>query len=67
MISEWGISAEKSGAADKRDGKEYIVMGRTEKAPAETLSISSAVPRQPWEAFEAVGFRCARSLITGKN
>ena len=67
LISEWGISAEKSGAADKRDGKEYIVMGRTEKAPAETLSISSAVPRQPWEAFEAVGFRCARSLITGKN
>jgi serine/threonine-protein kinase len=67
LISEWGIGGDKSGSTDKLGGKEYVVMGRTEKVPPETLSIPSAVPRQPWEAFEKVGFRCARSLITNKN
>jgi len=67
LISEWGIVGDMSGATDKPGGKEYVVMGRTEKVPAEVLSIPPAVPRQPWEAFKEVGFRCARSLITNKN
>lgn len=62
-----GIGGEKSGSIDKLGDKEYVVMGRTGKAPTEALSTPSAVPRQPWEAFEEVGFRCARSLITNKN
>jgi hypothetical protein len=67
LISEWGIGGQKPGAADKPGDKEYIVMGSTEKIPAAALPNPSAVSRQPWEAFEEVGFRCARSLITNKN
>ena len=67
LISEWGIGGEKSGATDKPGDNKYVVMGRPEKVPTEALSIPSAVPRQPWEAFEEVGFRCARSLITNQD
>ncbi len=67
MIGEWGIGAENSGITDKPGYKQYVVMGPDKKAPAKAVSIPSAVLRQPWEAFEEVGFRCARSLYPDKN
>jgi hypothetical protein len=67
MISEWGIGVVKAGSTDRANDNEYVVMGRAEKAPTKALSIPSAIPRNPWEAHEHVGFRCARSLETLKN
>ena len=67
IISEWGIGAENSGIIDKPGDKRYVVMGPNKKTPAKAGSIPSAVLRQPWEAFEEVGFRCVRSLYPDKN
>ena len=66
-ISEWGIGAENSGIISKTGDKKYVVVGLNKKAPAKAEPIPSAVLRQPWEAFEEVGFRCARSLNPDKN
>ncbi len=67
MISEWGIGAVKAGSTDRAKDNVYVVMGHAGKAPTNALSIPSAIPRNPWEAYEHVGFRCARSLETPKN
>jgi eukaryotic-like serine/threonine-protein kinase len=67
MISEWGTGAGKPGSADQTNGQNYVVMGQADKIPQKELSIPSVIPRQPWEAHEHVGFRCARSLNPPKN
>ncbi len=42
---------------------EYVVIGWAAGESVEVPELSHGVKRQPWEAFEEVGFRCAKSVI----
>ncbi len=54
-IKEWGLWISSSTSRDKLKDAEYVVL-------------PSTILRQPWEAFEAVGFRCVRELTyKGEN
>ena len=66
-ISEWGMGHVDVDSAGESNEIEYVVMGHGEKPPAETPIRPSAIPRHPWEAFEKVGFRCARNIIATEN
>jgi serine/threonine-protein kinase len=67
MISEWGIGTVKAGSTNRAKDNEYVVMGQARKAPTNASSIPFAIPRNPWEAHEHVGFRCALNLKTPNN
>ena len=63
-ISEWAFK--KENARKPAKGPEFMIMGsvgiekRGKKGP-------SAVKRLPWEAFEEVGFRCAKDVEHAKS
>ena len=61
-IGEWGISLMGATSRDRGNEKEYLVLGDDEANASEGGSMPSLVVRQPWEAFEEVGFRCARDV-----
>jgi len=67
MISEWGFGGGMAGSADRTNDNEFVVMGNAGKESANELSIQFAIPRNPWEAHEHVGFRGARSLKPVQN
>jgi eukaryotic-like serine/threonine-protein kinase len=53
--AEWAMGT--MGPASKDKSQEYMVIGSFEGA-GKPGDFPSVVPRQPWEAFERVGFRC---------
>lgn len=56
-ISEWGIRKPNLTASGKKSGINYILLGAGDQELSSKEQIPSPVTRQPWEAFENVGFR----------
>jgi serine/threonine protein kinase len=52
-VSEWGVAI-RTGAAQKEERSPYVIL-------------PSMIPRQPWEAFEEVGFRTVASIPRRKK
>jgi serine/threonine-protein kinase len=66
-VSEWGRVLGWS-ASQENERSEYVIMGGlSRRDSAKGQALAAAISRQPWEAFEKVGFRCAQSItIQGK-
>ncbi len=58
-ISEWVFSSPTPTGIDNET--EYIILGQFASHAAKGKTDLSAILRQPWEAFEEVGFRCVIS------
>jgi len=56
-VSEWGMSAK----GDSPD-QEYVVLGGAMNKASSNGSGLMGIRRQPWEAFEEVGFRTVLSF-----
>ncbi len=54
-IAEWTVRT------GRDEGQEYMVMGRLSHALEDGDETPSGIKRNPWEAFEEVGFRCVVS------
>jgi serine/threonine-protein kinase len=52
-VSEWGVAI-RTGATQKDEKSPYVIL-------------PSMIPRQPWEAFEEVGFRTVASILGQKK
>jgi serine/threonine-protein kinase len=60
-INEWTTLSSKKPGNDSRGEGVYIEIGNVLSKEKKGVW-SSAVERQPWEAFEEVGFRCAMDI-----
>ncbi|MGA7878172.1 MAG: SUMF1/EgtB/PvdO family nonheme iron enzyme [Desulfoferrobacter sp.] len=62
-IGEWGVRIIEAVGNESGSETEYVILGGP--AGRETDTVLSAVRRNPWEAFEEVGFRCVRDAPRG--
>lgn len=60
-ISEWGIQNIKIPSTSNQARRQYVILGGLEKKK-KNETLSPPILREPWEAFEEVGFRCVRSV-----
>ncbi|MBI4773091.1 MAG: protein kinase [Deltaproteobacteria bacterium] len=58
-VGEWGIRKRPSASESGGDASEYVILAGQGKDSKEASVVPGPIPRQPWEAFEEVGFRCA--------
>jgi hypothetical protein len=61
-VGEWALLLIGATSRDEKIDEEYVILGGIEGLAEKDSSIPSLVIRQPWEAFEEVGFRSARSV-----
>jgi serine/threonine-protein kinase len=61
-IGEWAILTGGATSRDEKESKEYVIMSGIVGLFEKNDSMLSIVIRHPWEAFEEVGFRSARSV-----
>lgn len=61
-IGEWALLQLGATSRDESGDAEYVILGGIEAAAEKDSPIPSLVIRQPWESFEEVGFRSARSV-----
>lgn len=66
-IGEWVLDILAQSGKLKTENLAYSVMGGFGEAPEGKTSIPAIVKRQPWEAFEEIGFRCAQDINARKN
>jgi serine/threonine-protein kinase len=61
---EWGVRIEASSSDEQQGQTQYVALGLGQPGTGSGNKDShlAGVPRYPWEAFEEVGFRCARSV-----
>lgn len=59
-MGEWGRHDPSADAAVK--DTDYVILGGIHDSPAKSVSIPGPIARQPWEAFEKVGFRCVQDV-----
>jgi len=59
-VDEWGIRKSMPASENEAETGEYVILGGQGKDANSTKgsALSAPIPRQPWEAFEEVGFRC---------
>ena len=62
-VGEW-VVRETLTDRDTKSAKNFAVMGRFKDSQDHNSSLPQPLPRQPWEAFEKVGFRCVRSAVS---
>lgn len=60
-VSEWVLRFPLVSSQDKKQ-PEYLILGSKKIDSRKASSPFPAVSRHPWEAFEAVGFRCALNV-----
>lgn len=60
-FSEWGMRLLEASTEVKYGEAEYVVLGGLGRNPEKGFILPSPIPRQPWEAFEEVAFRCVQS------
>lgn len=65
-IGEWVVQ-ETLTAGDAKSVENYAVMGGFRDNQDQKSSLPRPLPRQPWEAFKEVGFRCVRSTTPGQS
>jgi serine/threonine protein kinase len=61
-VGEWALLLIGATSRDEKSDEEYVILGGIEGLAEKDSSIPSLVIRHPWEAFEEVGFRSARSV-----
>jgi serine/threonine-protein kinase len=61
-VGEWALLLIGATSRDEKIDEEYVILGGIEGLAEKDSSIPSLVIRQPWEAFEEVGFRSVRSV-----
>jgi serine/threonine-protein kinase len=61
-VGEWGLRGLKASSTGKKSETKYVVMGAHWSNSKEGYTPAVVLARQPWEAFEEVGFRCALSV-----
>jgi len=63
-ISEWGLSIIRTpfNVTSKEQDVEYVILGGLGTNSRNRVDIPSPLSRQPWEAFEKVGFRCVLNI-----
>ncbi|MDD3815862.1 MAG: SUMF1/EgtB/PvdO family nonheme iron enzyme, partial [Desulfocapsaceae bacterium] len=66
-IGEWGTKFNQSADPKKLPQTAYVVMGGPARSAGATGGGPSVVQRNPWEAFEEVGFRCVRDAPENPN
>jgi serine/threonine-protein kinase len=59
-VSEWGMRLQKSSLPEKEE-PHYVILGGLRTGLTKEKKMIQGIPRQPWEAFEEVGFRCVLS------
>ena len=59
-MGEWGKQDPSAYAAAK--DTDYVILGGIHDSPAKNAAIAGPIARQPWEAFEKVGFRCVQDV-----
>lgn len=59
-IGEWTVQ-KVSRAKNAKPGDHYAIMGALREGRNKRSLFPVPLPRQPWEAFKEVGFRCVRS------
>ncbi|NQT70858.1 MAG: hypothetical protein HQ552_14935, partial [Desulfobacteraceae bacterium] len=62
-VGEWVVQ-ETPTAGDAKSRENYAVMGGFRDSQDKNSSLPRPLPRQPWEAFEEVGFRCVRNDVS---
>jgi len=62
-IGEWVVQ-ETPTAGDGKSVENYAVMGGSRDNQDQKSSLPRPLPRQPWEAFKEVGFRCVRNDVS---
>lgn len=65
-IGEW-VYKEGQPAADASKTNRYAVIGGVEGTPKDKDSLPAVVERFPWEGFEEIGFRTAKSAAIGDS
>jgi formylglycine-generating enzyme required for sulfatase activity len=61
-VGEWALLLIGATSRDEKRDVEYVILGGIKGITEKDSSIASLVNRNPWEAFEEVGFRCVRSV-----
>ncbi len=56
-MGEWGLRIATGSGSPRKPRLEYVVLGTFGQGPGTPPRTPALVPRQPWEAFEEVGFR----------
>ena len=67
-IGEWVYTkGQRQSSADASETNRYAVIGGVEGAPKNKDSLPAVVERFPWEGFEEIGFRTAKSAAAGDS
>ena len=66
-ISEWGLKLRTENRTEKTEEAGYLILGQFGSTTTKGNKVISFIFRQPWEAFEEVGFRCVISAKAFKN
>ncbi len=65
-IGEWGLRLIEDPSTQKPE-KRYIILGGMKGSTEDRGNELPVIARNPWEAFEEVGFRCALSVETQRK
>jgi serine/threonine-protein kinase len=64
IVSEWGLRIPNTSSSVNQGEMEYVILGGLGRARDKEHAFPYPMLRQPWEAFEEVGFRCVRSATS---
>jgi hypothetical protein len=64
IVSEWGLRIPRVSSSVNHGEMEYVILGGIGGGPDEEHAFPAPISRQPWEAFEYVGFRCVRGTTS---
>ena len=67
IVSEWGLRIPNASGSENYGKSEYVILGGLGRVSDKEHAFPSPMSRQPWEAFEEVGFRCVRSAMSLEN
>jgi len=65
-VGEWVVQKTPT-SGNAKSLEIYAVMGGFRDSQDQKSSLPRPLPRQPWEAFEEIGFRCVRSTTPGQS
>lgn len=61
-VGEWGLRGSSTPSTAQGSNQEFVVLGSALNRSEQQGVIPPSLRRHPWEAFDEVGFRCARSV-----
>lgn len=66
-IGEWVTRGQAKLSGKSLKTNRFAVIGGVEGAPQDKFSLPEVVERFPWEGFEEIGFRTAKSAVVGDS